>query len=178
MSPKWGFREQMERKQQKTQKPWICNTFHKKHLFFKVQKHTRFTKTLENASKKGSWHKGDPPGAIFHDFPSLLELPGGPEMSLKRPKEESENKVKKKVLSPKEPKRTLGGGQTQNLRNGLPIWLVLLYLSIYLSPSLSLSLSLSLSPSLSIHIYIYIYIYIITKMILKQNPVYCPHQQR
>ena len=45
-------------------------------------------KTSKNASNKGSSHKGDPPEAIFDDFASILELPGGPEMNQKLPKED------------------------------------------------------------------------------------------
>ena len=98
MSLKWGLRRQRERKQQKLKKPQICNTFHKKHLFFKVWKHTKSTKTSKNACKERSSHKGDPPEAIFHDFASILELPGEPEMILKQPKEESEKKTQKTPL--------------------------------------------------------------------------------
>ena len=92
-----------------------------KHIFFKVEKHRKLIKTSKSASKKGSSHKGDPAEVIFHDFASILELPGGPEMSPKLPKEESEKKVKKKVLSLKGPKLAPGQGRTQNLSNGLPI---------------------------------------------------------
>ena len=50
-------------------------------------------KTSKSACKERSSHKGDPPEAIFHDFASILELPGEPEMILKQPKDESEKKT-------------------------------------------------------------------------------------
>ena len=59
--------------------------------------------------KERSSHKGDPPEAIFHDFASMLELPGGPEMRPKQPKEESEKTTQKTSYSPTEPKRGPGG---------------------------------------------------------------------
>ena len=83
----------------KNAKPQICNTFHKKHLFFKVQKHAKLRNTFKNAFKKRSSRKGDPQEAIFHDFASILELPGEPEIPKKHWKQESEKKVEKKALS-------------------------------------------------------------------------------
>ena len=68
-----------------------------KHLFFKVPKHAKLIKTSKNECKKGSSHKGDPPEANFHDFGSLLELPGEPEMIPKQPKEKE---GQKKSLEP------------------------------------------------------------------------------
>ena len=62
---KWGLREHGEREQQKIQKSQICNTFHKKRLFFKVQKHATLMQTSKNACKKRSSRKGDPTEAIF-----------------------------------------------------------------------------------------------------------------
>ena len=96
MGPKWGLREQRERKQQKTQKPQICNTFHKKHLFFKVRKHAKLRKTLKNACWKRSSHKGDPPEAIFHDFASILGPPGDSEITKKQSKKRSKKSSKKR----------------------------------------------------------------------------------
>ena len=78
-------------------------------------------KTSKNACKERSSHKDDPPEAIFHDFASILELPGEPEMTQKQPKEESEKRSPKTLYSLTEPQLAPGASQTQNLSNCLPI---------------------------------------------------------
>ena len=65
---------------------------------------------MNSASKKGSSHKGDPPESMFHDFASVLELPGDSEIVLKHPKEESEKKTEKKALGLTKPH--LGPGES------------------------------------------------------------------
>ena len=52
MSRKWGLRRQRERKQQKLQKPQICNTFHKKTPIFQGLKTYKIDKNLRKCMQR------------------------------------------------------------------------------------------------------------------------------
>ena len=104
-----GFKKAEGEETAKIAKTSNLQYFPQKTHIFQGLKTYKTDKDLKKKCKERSSHTGDPPGAIFHDFASILELPGEPEMTLKHPKEESEKTTQKTPYSLTGPKRGPGG---------------------------------------------------------------------